>query len=155
MNAEQPTIRVAALLVVDNRILLVEQAKEDERYWLLPGGGVRFGESLEDCLRRELLEEIGAPITVDRPIGMVESIAPESAGRQKHVLHIVFSATFLDEQPFRVKNELDGLDPAVLRAVFHAATDVNHLDLRPPIAGFIQACLKGLPPAIVYLGRRW
>jgi 8-oxo-dGTP diphosphatase len=155
VSNEQPTIRVAALLVVADRILLVEQAKDDEHYWLLPGGGVRFGESLYDCLQRELIEEIGAPITVDRPIGMVESIAPEGDVYRKHVLHIVFAATFLDEQPFRTTNEIDGLDPAVLRAVFHEAPDVNRLDLRPPIADFLQACLKGLPPAIVYLGRRW
>jgi 8-oxo-dGTP diphosphatase len=155
VSGESPTIRVAALLVVTDRILLVEQAKGDTRYWLLPGGGVQFGESLEECLQRELIEEIGAAITVGRPIGMVESIAPAESDYHKHVLHIVFAASFVDEQPYRANRDVPATDPAILRAAFHAAPEVNRLDLRPPIADFLQACLRGLPPAIAYLGRRW
>ena len=44
----------------DNQIAV---AKVDTRYFL-PGGGVEGGESLEECLKRECLEEIGAEISV-------------------------------------------------------------------------------------------
>ena len=61
-----PRIRVSAVLRRENGILLVRQEKPGRQYWLLPGGGVRTGESLMDALLRELSEEIG--IEEDIPV---------------------------------------------------------------------------------------
>ncbi len=63
---DKPTIRVAGLLIHEGSILMVEQGRGDERYWLLPGGGVQFGETLSDALRRELQEELGLRVGVQR-----------------------------------------------------------------------------------------
>jgi A/G-specific adenine glycosylase len=40
--------------------------------WEFPGGKVERGESLEDCLRREIREELGVEIAVGRPVTLVE-----------------------------------------------------------------------------------
>ena len=58
----EPRIRRAVrALVLDpaDRILLVQVAFPSWLGWILPGGGVVAGESDEDALRRELLEETG------------------------------------------------------------------------------------------------
>jgi len=49
---------VAKALITDknNRILVV---KEKQDFWSLPGGGLEHGESAQDCLKREIHEEIG------------------------------------------------------------------------------------------------
>ena len=86
---EKPTIRVAGLLVHEGSILMVEQGRGDERYWLLPGGGVQFGETLSDALRRELQEELGLRVGVQRLVAIVESISPEP-DYAKHVIHLIF-----------------------------------------------------------------
>jgi ADP-ribose pyrophosphatase YjhB (NUDIX family) len=54
-----PAVR-AILKDADGRILLVQRA--DNRSWSLPAGGVEQGESVMDCLRREVLEETGLEV---------------------------------------------------------------------------------------------
>lgn len=51
--------RVSAKVVIkagDGKVLLV---KEHNDYWVLPGGGIGHGESIENAIQREVLEEIG------------------------------------------------------------------------------------------------
>src|SRR6185436_10105553 len=59
LMAAEPRIRVSAALRWQDRLLLCRHEKPGKEYWLLPGGGVKSGESLADALRRELLEEVG------------------------------------------------------------------------------------------------
>ncbi len=49
----------AIVLDDDDRILLVRFEFPDRTVWATPGGGVNEGETDEDALRRELLEEAG------------------------------------------------------------------------------------------------
>ena len=50
----------AAVIVEHGRLLVARRPPGDalEGFWELPGGKVEPGESPEDCLRRELLEEL-------------------------------------------------------------------------------------------------
>src|SRR4051812_49956120 len=97
MGAE-PRIRVSALLLWHDRILLIRHEKPGKEYWLLPGGGVNSGESLVDA-HRELREEIGIDdeLPVEGPVAIVDSIAPPLAhGPPKHVVHIIFAGDLAD-----------------------------------------------------------
>lgn len=52
--------RVSAKALIMNEQRQVLCVKEgDDSYWSLPGGGIDFGESLRDGLKRELHEEVG------------------------------------------------------------------------------------------------
>lgn len=49
--------RVGALIIVNERILLIHRFRDDQEYWVLPGGGVEDDETLEEALLREVKEE--------------------------------------------------------------------------------------------------
>jgi 8-oxo-dGTP diphosphatase len=57
-----PRLRIATrALVLDerDRVLLVRMGEGERALWVTPGGGVEDGESDEEAIRRELLEETG------------------------------------------------------------------------------------------------
>ena len=92
-----PRIRVSAILRWEGRILLLRHEKNGAEAWLLPGGGVRIGESLISALRRELWEETGlfpegTEVPLEGPVAIVDSISPEPGPSRKHVVHVIFAA---------------------------------------------------------------
>ena len=88
---------MSAILRWRGRILLIRHEKAGEEIWLLPGGGVRTGESLLRALQRELREEtglhgIGEEVPLEGPVALVDSIAPVASPWRKHVVHVIFAA---------------------------------------------------------------
>jgi 8-oxo-dGTP diphosphatase len=68
----RPTlIGVRALIVRDGAVLLIRH-RSGKQPWALPGGGVERNERLAEAARREAREETGAPIRVERLLGMYE-----------------------------------------------------------------------------------
>jgi 8-oxo-dGTP diphosphatase len=147
-GADRPTMRVAGFFAVDDEILMVQQGRGDERYWLLPGGGVRFAEPLSQALIRETQEELGLRVAVGPLLAIVESISPEPE-YPKHVIHLIFDVSAAREADFAPR------EAAVLGAAFLSETQLHTADVRPPIAEFLAACLRERPSSPQYLGRRW
>ncbi|MFP9129172.1 NUDIX domain-containing protein [Niallia sp. BSM11] len=59
-------IRISAkAIIIDNDKLLLTKNQDDEGYfYLFPGGGQEHGETLEQAVRRECLEEVGEQVEV-------------------------------------------------------------------------------------------
>ena len=75
-------INVAAGLVFEQGRLLITQRHEASHLgglWEFPGGKVEPGETFEECLRRELLEELGIDVNVGK---LFESISHEYPERK-------------------------------------------------------------------------
>ena len=83
----RPRVRVAGILIENNKILLIEHLKKNKKYWLVPGGGVDWGESTAEALIREYKEETNLDITVEKFLFLSETIAPD---KKKHVINLYF-----------------------------------------------------------------
>lgn len=74
MFAAGPTIPCVGAVVHadDGRLLVVRRARPPgEGLWSIPGGRVEPGESDQDAVRREVLEETGLHVTVGVHVGTV------------------------------------------------------------------------------------
>ena len=78
-------IRVTGVLIENDKILLVKQKVNDERNWSLPGGKLKRGESLEQGIIREMKEETGLDVAVEKLLYICDVEATENT-----LLHISF-----------------------------------------------------------------
>jgi 8-oxo-dGTP diphosphatase len=64
----------AAIIISNGKVLLARRKQGDSHqgYWEFPGGAVERGETLEECLARELKEELGVTATVGAVIARNE-----------------------------------------------------------------------------------
>ena len=149
--AAAPRIRVSAILRWHGRVLLCRHEKPDKQYWLLPGGGVKSGETLVDALRRELTEEIGIGegLPLEGPVAIVDSIAPTRSFAAKHVVQIIFAADLGD----RSLEAVASADAAVRGHRLFALGELDEVVLHPPIQRFVSRWQPGDPT--VYLGALW
>jgi ADP-ribose pyrophosphatase YjhB (NUDIX family) len=130
---DHPRVRVAALLLIEGKVLLVRHLKDGRRYHLLPGGGVERGESLGEALRREIVEETGLVAEIGRPLLLSDTIDPSG---MRHLVNITFSGQItggeLTARP---------ADPRIEGFDLVSPSDLVSLDLRPPIAAQLVAAI--------------
>ncbi len=147
MSELKTRIRIAVLLRKGDQVLLVRHKKPQATYWLVPGGGLEYCESIEQCARRELMEETGLEIQLGDLVYVSESIPPD---RHRHVLNLYYEGAITG-------GELRLGDEEVLAgAEFFPIDRLEEIDLRPPIARELTAYLKD--PARrgrISLGNRW
>lgn len=61
-------IGVFGVIIEDGKVLLA--LRRDIDWWNLPGGGMELGETVDEALQREVLEETGLQVRVGRLVGV-------------------------------------------------------------------------------------
>lgn len=83
-------IRAAVILTRNGRILLAEHEKGGKKYWVVPGGKVEKGESLEEAAAREIEEETGLKTRIEKLVFVSEVLD----GR-KHIIDFFFKGSII------------------------------------------------------------
>lgn len=123
-------LRAAALVVHNNKVLLVKHRHGNDAYWVLPGGRVEEGETILQAAGRELAEELNIKPEIQKMLFFDEVILPE---RRKHVVDFVYLAKAKTAH-FKVN-----VAEAVVDARYFSFPELTKLDLRPPVAKLLLA----------------
>ncbi|HNX24670.1 MAG TPA: NUDIX hydrolase [Spirochaetota bacterium] len=138
-------VRVAGILITGDSILLIAHKKNDDVYWLLPGGGVDYGESLSEALIREFVEELNIDITVNDLALISDSIDP--AG-DRHIVNICFIC----------KHEggeyILGDEGRLHDFRFFKKDEIPHINLFPPINNELVSIMNSGVSG-KYIGKLW
>ena len=133
-------------------MLLCRQEKPGKEYWLLPGGGVKSGETLVQALRRELARGARRLATSDPVRGTGRARRLDRAATElatKHVVHIIFAATSATAR----SRPSTSHDAAVRGHRLFSLDELDGVVVHPPIQRFLQRWRPGDPA--VYLGALW
>ena len=145
MEEIRPRVRVAGVLIQNGMIVLIQHHKEDDKYWLVPAGGVDWGESTSEALIREYKEETNLDIEVESFLFLSETIAPD---KNRHVINLYFKI----KRAENTKSELHLGDEAVLTDLkFVEKDEIENIQLYPNIKGQLIKFLNN-EPVIPYLG---
>lgn len=145
--ASEPRVRVAAVILIDGHILMVRQSRDGADYHLLPGGGVEPGETIGAALTREVAEETGLEVSIDRPLFISDTIAPNGT---RHLVNLTFLAR-ITGGGLSVSS-----DPTIRGLDLINAADLAAVDLRPPLTEpLARAWSVGFDVPAAYLGQLW
>lgn len=125
-------VRVALLILKDNKILLIKHRKGNREYWLVPGGGIEVGETVNIALRREMLEETGLNVRVGNFVFSCETI-----GNNRHILHMFFEGKIVGGE-LKIGNESN-----LVALSFISLDNINNIVLHPHINDYILEWAKG------------
>ena len=78
MNQEfnnKPLIAVGVLVIDKDKALIIKRGEEPNKFlWSIPGGLVEIGEELEEAAIREVKEEMGIDVKIEKMIGIFNCI---------------------------------------------------------------------------------
>ncbi len=121
----RPIPSVHAVVLKGERALVVKRAHPPSQgRWSVPGGAVEVGETIRAAVKRELHEECGIKIQVDRLLNVVDNVIPDETGRVRfHYVLIYLLAHYAGGEA------RPGSDAGDLRWV--TRDDLNELDMHP------------------------
>lgn len=67
-------IRAGVILIKDDRIALIKRVKRGQTYYVIPGGGLDDGEYSDEAALREVYEELGIAVALERLVAIVERV---------------------------------------------------------------------------------
>ncbi len=127
MREKYPVACYACIIRKDEVLLIRQVDGYWKDLWVLPGGSLEMGETLEDCARREAMEETACQVEILQQIGAYLSFDPETRF-EKQVLLIGYLARYV-QGSLRA-----GTDAREVRWVpFHQIQDLREMNKLPDI----------------------
>ncbi len=128
----RPIVGVGALIIKNGKLLLIKRgAKPGQGRWSIPGGLVELGERVQDAVVREVKEECGLDIEVERLMDVFDNITRDEKGRIQYQFVVV---NFLAKIKGGILRNADD----VLEAIWVKLNEVEKYNLTNSFRDFFQ-----------------
>ena len=135
---EHPMVGVGAIIVQNGKILIVRRSSEPGKgKWSVPGGLVELGETVEQAVVREVREECGLDVEVDRLIDVVDSMTFDRNGRLKY--HFIILDFFVKIKGGKLRPGDDAKE-----AMWVSLEEVENYDLTKTFRDFLKRNMEKL-----------
>lgn len=133
--------RVVGILFDEEGRVLIQRVAEND-FYCLPGGRVELGESSREAVERELEEELGFDVKVERPLFNLENFFTRANGSKVHEIGVFFKVTssVAPKEDWQVV-ENDKGELKTLRYKWVKLEDIAKEDVRP---AFLKDKLQNL-----------
>lgn len=143
------SFRVAGIILQNEHVLV--QAGVNDSYWALPGGRAEIGESSEQTIVREMHEELGRTVKIERLLWIAESFFGFDDYRA-HELGFYYLLSLDAPLPFHPDNivhrVIDGPTEVLFRWVPATAEAFKAHDVRP---AFLGGSINTLPERVEHV----
>jgi 8-oxo-dGTP diphosphatase len=130
-RAKDPRLGCAGIVRRGGDILLGRRSKDPNRgLWVLPGGGVGFGETLVETLQRELAEEAGIEVEVENIFDISELITPPD----EHRVIVYMNARYRAGEPIASSDLSD--------VRFFRLEELKQMSAAKVISPFVESVLR-------------
>ena len=99
LNNQKLNIRACAIIIHDNKLLVHNNVNES--HVALVGGRVKIGESSEQTLKREIMEEMGKEIEIMEYVSTIENFF-EADDMPYHEIMFVYRVDFKNEEDKKI-----------------------------------------------------
>jgi 8-oxo-dGTP diphosphatase len=95
-NRAHMKLVAAAIIICKGKVLLARRRQGDSHqgYWEFPGGAAKRGETIQECLARELHEELGVSASVGA------TIAESETGSGRRAFKLVAMRAYIEDRAF-------------------------------------------------------
>lgn len=138
MNPSAPVVGVGGVLIRDGKVLLIRRGKPPlYGRWVVPGGTVELGESLEQALVREMREETGLEVVPLEILTVFDRIERDGDRVVYHYVIVDYLCRWLGGEARAASDALE--------AVWAALDDLPRYDLPQKALEVVQEAFRKVP----------
>ncbi|HEY9673998.1 MAG TPA: NUDIX hydrolase [Waterburya sp.] len=140
-------VRAVGVIFNQNQVLLHKLLSD--RFWALPGGRVEFLEPARDTIKREMQEELGIDVRVEKLLWVVENFFKHNDKSYHEVGFYFLISSHSHPDLYTQAKAFKGIEnDKHLIFQWHHVEALEDIELQPK---FLQTSLKSLPQVTEYL----